>query len=60
MIACVDSKLSGGCGPCVDICPDVFELNEDGLAVVNLGEIPEEFHEACRKLRIVALLKQSQ
>ncbi len=47
MIACVDSEFCGGCGPCVDICPDVFELNEDGLAVVNFDEAPEELHEAC-------------
>lgn len=49
MRVCVDSELCGGCGPCVDICPDVFELNEDGLAVVNFDEVSEELHEACRE-----------
>ena len=30
MKARVDPELCNGCGPCVDICPDVFELNEEG------------------------------
>jgi ferredoxin len=49
MRVCLDSGLCEGCGPCVDICPEVFELNEEGLAVVNFDEIPEELHEACRE-----------
>ncbi|MHC4544790.1 MAG: ferredoxin [Planctomycetota bacterium] len=45
----VDSELCEGCGPCVDICPEAFELNEEGTAVVMLDEVPEELHETCRE-----------
>ncbi len=29
MKAKVDAELCTGCGPCVDICPEVFELGDD-------------------------------
>lgn len=49
MKVCVDSELCDGCGPCVDICPEAFELDEDGIAVAVLEEVPEELQEACRE-----------
>jgi len=49
MRVCVDSELCEGCGPCVDICQEAFELNEEGTAVVTLDEVPEELQEACRE-----------
>ncbi|MBW8039959.1 MAG: ferredoxin [Planctomycetes bacterium] len=49
MKVCVDSELCDGCGPCVDICPEAFELDEDGIAVVVFEEVPEELQEACRE-----------
>lgn len=30
----VDEDKCIGCGTCVSICPDVFELNEQGKAIV--------------------------
>ncbi len=30
----VDHDLCIGCGLCAEICPDVFEINDDGLAEV--------------------------
>ncbi len=30
----VDGELCIGCGLCVDTCPDVFELGDDGKAKV--------------------------
>ena len=48
MKVCVDPVLCDGCGPCADICPEAFELNEEGTAVVILDEVPEELQEACR------------
>ena len=49
MRVCIDSELSSGCGPCVDICPEAFELNEEGLAVVKLSEIPVKLQDACKE-----------
>jgi len=39
MKAKVDPDLCGGCGPCADICPEVFELQGD-VAVVIVDEVP--------------------
>ncbi len=30
----VDQELCTGCELCVEICPDVFEMNDEGKAVV--------------------------
>jgi ferredoxin len=45
----VNPELCSGCGPCVDICPEAFEVNEEGVAVVKLDEVPSELQDACRK-----------
>ena len=44
----IDPGLCNGCGPCADICPEVFELNEEGIAVVKMANVPEELQESCR------------
>ena len=49
MKVCVDPGLCSGCGPCVDICPEAFELNEEGVATVKLDEIPVELQDACKE-----------
>ncbi len=44
----VDPNLCDGCGPCVGICPEAFELNEEGTAVVaKMDDLPEELEESC-------------
>jgi ferredoxin len=45
----INPELCGGCGPCVDICPEAFELNEEGLAVTKVDEVPVELEEACKE-----------
>lgn len=35
----VDRDLCIGCGLCEDICPEVFQLGEDGIAYV-ISEMP--------------------
>lgn len=49
MKASVDPELCTGCGPCVDVCPEVFELNDDGLAVVKVDKVPPEQEKSCRE-----------
>lgn len=31
-----------GCGMCEGICPEIFSLNEKGLAEAKKGEVPDE------------------
>lgn len=38
----IDPDLCNGCGPCVDICPEAFDLNEEGIAMVKMDQIPDE------------------
>lgn len=41
----VDSDRCRGHGICCSLCPEVFELNDDGYAEVLVDEVPPE-HEA--------------
>lgn len=36
------------CEQCVEICPEVFELEGD-IAEVMVDEVPEEYQELCRE-----------
>lgn len=45
----VDPDLCISCGACVDICPDVFNWNEDGIAIEQVEEVPDEFEELARE-----------
>ena len=45
----VDASVCAGFGVCVGLCPEVFELHDDGYAVVVVDEVPKEFEEAVRK-----------
>ncbi len=39
----IDEEECTGCEACVDICPDVFEMTEDGdLARVKVETVPTE------------------
>ena len=42
----VDDERCAGHGVCVSICPEVFELTDDGYAAVLLPEVPAEHEEA--------------
>jgi ferredoxin len=44
----VDDDRCGGHGVCVSICPEVFELTDDGYARVLVSEVPAEHEEAVR------------
>lgn len=48
MKAKVDPELCTGCGVCVDICPEVFDVQDD-VTVVLVDLIPSEHEEAARE-----------
>jgi len=48
MKAKVDPELCTGCGVCVDICPEVFDVQND-VTVVLVDPIPSEHEEAVRE-----------
>ena len=41
----VDKDICIGCGACQAICPDVFEIDDDGLAVSIVEEVNEDIRE---------------
>ena len=41
----VEKDICIGCGACQAICPDVFEIDDDGLAVSIVEEVNEEIME---------------
>lgn len=49
MKVCVDVEVCTGCGPCVDICPEVFEMNDEGIAIVKMNPVSSELEDSCRE-----------
>ncbi len=49
MKASVDREACIGCGLCVEICPAVFELDDEDIAVVKTDPVPAEAEAACRQ-----------
>ncbi|CEN78094.1 ferredoxin [Paraclostridium sordellii] len=46
MKAFVDKDVCIGCGACTGICPEIFEMEDDGLAIAKEGAIPAELEES--------------
>jgi len=44
----VDEETCVGDGTCVEICPEIFEMQGD-VAVAKMEEVPEELEGACRE-----------
>jgi ferredoxin len=38
----IDKELCTGCGPCADICPDVFEIKDDVSVVLVQNILPDQ------------------
>ena len=45
----VDDHRSRGDGVCVTLCPDVFNLTDDGSAEAIASDVPTEFEAATRE-----------
>lgn len=44
----VDDDTCAGHGNCWAVCPEVFELNDDGFAIVLVERVPAEHEDAAR------------
>ena len=49
MKAVVDRDLCIGCGLCAEICPDVFEMDDESIAQVIVDVIPAEAEETAKE-----------
>lgn len=49
MKAIINEDLCIGCGLCAEICPEVFEMNDDMIAVVIVDEVPSELEDSARE-----------
>lgn len=49
MFATVDKDACIGCGACPDICPEVFKLEDDGLAEAYKNPVPSEFEASAKE-----------
>ena len=38
----VDAAVCAGFSACLGVCPEVFELHDEGYAVVKLADVPKE------------------
>lgn len=48
MKAHVDKDICIGCGLCPDICPEIFSMDDDGLAIAKDIEIPEDIVDSAK------------
>jgi ferredoxin len=44
----VDPQICAGFGVCLGLCPEVFELHEDGYAIVSVAQVPPELEDTVR------------
>ncbi|KUO65873.1 MAG: ferredoxin [Gracilibacter sp. BRH_c7a] len=49
MKAAVDQELCIGCGVCEGVCPEVFQMNDEGLAEAIKAEIDQEVLEEAKQ-----------
>jgi ferredoxin len=48
MKAVVDEASCSGCGVCIDVSPDTFEMGDNDVVMVTADPIPAEFEDAVR------------
>lgn len=44
----VDPDICAGFRACLNVCPELFEMHDDGYATVKLVEVPQELQNAVR------------
>jgi ferredoxin len=49
MKAHVDKDTCIGCGLCPGICPEIFEMEDDGKAVASTGEVAENLESSTKE-----------
>lgn len=49
MFAEVDKDACIGCGACPEICPEIFKMEDDGLAAAYKNPVPDEFLESAKE-----------
>lgn len=48
MKAIVDPNVCTGCGLCIDTCPQVYEMGDEGVAIVIADPVPPDVADAAR------------
>ena len=48
----VDPEICAGFGICLGLCPEMFELHDDGYAIVLLSEVPPELEDIVRQAAV--------
>jgi ferredoxin len=49
MIAHVEKDVCIGCGLCPTICPEIFEMDDDGLAIASKEQVPKELEDSAQE-----------
>ncbi|RNC29735.1 MAG: Ferredoxin [Candidatus Dichloromethanomonas elyunquensis] len=49
MIAYVEKDACIGCGSCPSICPEIFEMDDDGLAITLKEQVPQDLEESAQE-----------
>lgn len=49
MKAIVDKDTCISCGLCTEVCPDVFDMDDDGKATATVDEVPKSSQESAKE-----------
>ena len=49
MKACVDRDACIGCELCANICPEVFQMDDESIAIVIVDVIPSEVEDTAKE-----------
>ncbi|MHB8124818.1 MAG: ferredoxin [Desulfitobacteriaceae bacterium] len=49
MITKVDKSTCIGCGACPSICPEVFQMNDEGLAEAYVNPVPSKLEASAQE-----------